>query len=152
VPLPSAIIQCYHAIACAGESLLTADGRDWFPEGREPRVRRVPAVDTPDCAGRAAGEIFNRGNVRWEASISRVRCFLDYTYPVTDGDITAASPEEYAQKWLVRHLTAFSTGSTSLAWTGRRTWASASVAADGTTDGGWAVVDYSVQMSDASSS
>lgn len=147
--IPSGLVQNYHAITC-GQALLTTDGHDFFPFGQEPQVRRSQAVDTPDCAGRTDGELYVRGNVRWTAGISRVREFFNFSYPVTDGAITAATPEEYAQKWLMRHLTALPKTTSALVWTGVREWGPTAIEADGTTDGGFAIVNYSLQMSDAS--
>ncbi len=146
--IPSSLLENYDTVTC-GQVLLAVDGHDFLPAGDEPRLRRTPAADTPDCAGREDGELYGRGNVRWTASITRVRCFLDFAYPVTDGTITAATPEDYARKWLRRHLTALPAGTAGLAWTGGRSWGKAVIEADGTTDAGWAIVTYNIQMTDA---
>ncbi|MDB6133296.1 MAG: hypothetical protein JWM59_1539 [Verrucomicrobiales bacterium] len=147
MPVPDRLVENYHTVTAGGKTLLSTDGHDFFPHGQEPTLQHVQAVDAPDCPGLQQGPLFLRGNVRWTASITRVREFLTFTYPVTDGSVTAANPEEYAQKWLVRHLDDLA-GITAggLSWNGT-VCTTASVNPDGTTDCGYAMITYQIQAS-----
>ncbi|RYD32255.1 MAG: hypothetical protein EOP86_16095 [Verrucomicrobiaceae bacterium] len=147
---PSAFVESYHTAKIGGVHLLLADGYDCFPPGQEPTLSHSMAVDTPDCAGRPAGAIYPRGNLRWECAITRVRDFTGYSYPVTDAAVksvgTIADCVEYAQLWFVKHMTDLAGESGTFRLNGK-SWPTAVCEPSGETDQGFAIINYRIQMS-----
>ncbi|MES2706405.1 MAG: hypothetical protein V4726_07360 [Verrucomicrobiota bacterium] len=147
--IPSSLVENHHSVSIGGGvALLSLDGHDYFPPGEEPQLSHRQAFDNHDIAGRSTGLMFPRGNVRWTASLTRVREFIEFTYPYSGGGITAATPEEHAQKWLIDHLDALTAVNSNFTWNGRDFGAS-SVIPNGTTDGPFAIVSYQIEMVEA---
>lgn len=151
--VPSPIVVSYHTASFAAVPLLLADGRDYFPDGQEPRKRHAGSVDTPDIAGLDNGKIYPRGNVRWEAEITRIRWMGGYAFPIMDGEtVLYANGQEYAQKWLTAHLNELANKNGGVFIMNNRTWNSATLEVDGTTDNDFVILNYSVRMADVDSS
>ena len=143
------LVQNYHSVSLGGIDLLSLDGHDYFPPGSEPSVTHQQAADAPEVSGQTNGLLFPRGNFRWSATVSRVREFYKFDYPITDGAITAAGPEEYAQKWFIRHMGQLKIGSAGMTW-GGKTWTKAVISPSGSTDMGFVIMNYQLQMVEAS--
>lgn len=149
---PASFVESYHTAQIGGVALLLADGRDCFPPGQEPTLSHRRAVDMPDCAGKPQGAIYERGNLRWECAITRVRDFTNYAYPVTDATVkavgTIADCVEYAQLWFIDHLTALAGASGAGSFTlNGKAWPSAVVDVSGETDTGFVIMDYKITFS-----
>ena len=147
---PGSFVENYHTASIGGKDILLADGHDCFPPGNEPTLSHRQAVDAPDCAGAPDGAIYARGNLRWECSITRIRDFTNFTYPVTDTSVksvgTIADCVEYAQRWFIAHMMELAGESGAFILNGK-SWPSAVVEPSGETDLGFAVMQYNIQFS-----
>lgn len=150
---PGELVENYHTAKIGTVDLLLADGHDCFPPGAEPALSHRQAVDTPDVAGEPTGAIIPRGNVRWDCSITRIRDFTNYEYPVTDASVksvgTIANCVEYAQRWFVKHMLDLAGEAGAFVLNGK-TWPSGTVEPSGDTDHGFACLTYKIQFSGAS--
>lgn len=149
--LPDTLVANHHTVAAGGIPLLSTDGHDFFPAGAEPSLRHSQSVDAPDCPGLQDGPFYLRGNVRWTATVTRVREFLTFSYPIMDASVSSdpvPTPEAYAQLWLVHHLrrlAAITGAGAGLEWNGS-VWPTASIQPEGVTDAGFVLLNYQIQM------
>ncbi len=156
---PAELVSNYHTVTCGQPLLKPWEAgdlwEDYFLPDAEPRVRRASKADAPDCPGKVEGELYHRGNTRWEMTIERWVYFGVVPYPITEFDIETGlniiiwnTPEEHAQSWMWTHLNALPDGNQTLLWNGH-SFPSCVLNAEGRTFGPFVVLSYSAELSKA---